>query len=99
MVRFIAVAVAALAPMVAASSTTAVTKMVQYLIPADRQDYVGSVVAIKENITTMAVQCNPAASLDFCSLGGGNGEPATIIQGPSTWAFSYSHSNAEDGLL
>lgn len=89
---FVLALVAAVAPVVKGSG--AVTKTIDFLIPADQQNYYGSVVNVQNSTTTMAVVCAPSA--DRCGLVGSS---ITITQGPSTWAYGYNFSNSEDGPL
>lgn len=92
MARFAAFVLAMVAAV--ASAKGPVTKTVDILIPADQEDYYGSVIDVQNNTTTMAVVC--ATTADKCGLVGSS---ITITQGPTTWGYGYNFSNAEDGPL
>jgi hypothetical protein len=87
MVRSLALLAGALAT-VAAQTTT-----VNFFLPGfDNQAIVGSVVAVKGEATTVAINCPEGTDSSDCGIQ----EERTVVGGPSTMDISYTYSPPEE---
>ncbi|KAK2612486.1 hypothetical protein QQS21_001424 [Conoideocrella luteorostrata] len=80
---------------VAGTALAADTTTINVLIIGDKAPFVGSVVKAEPQATTLEVKCKPGTPSESCGL---PAEGATIVQGPSTWMWTYSMSNKESGF-
>lgn len=78
-----------------AIASAADTTSIDILILGDKQPLVGSVINVDSQATTVAIKCKPDTPSESCGL---PTEGATILQGPSTWRWTYSFSNKDAGL-
>ncbi|CEI40375.1 hypothetical protein FVEN_g1699 [Fusarium venenatum] len=88
MVRSLALFAGAIATVAAAQTTT-----VNFFLPGfDDQPLVGSVVAVKGEATSVAINCREGTDPSDCGIQ----EERTIVGGPSTMDISYSYSPPEE---
>lgn len=88
MARSLALLAGALATVVAQTTT------VEFLLPMfDPQPLEGSVVAVKDGATTLAIHC-PDPKATNCGLA----STSTIVGGPSTIEYSYTMHPDVDGF-
>lgn len=60
----------------------------------DETPFVASVVSANKDATTMLYSCAPGVASDDCGLL----NSATVVVGPSTWAYTLSESETTDLL-